>query len=80
MLQLLIIVLAALGVAWNIDPTLRPYVNVAVWSICAVIMLVMGARFDALLRRWEAKPHWRRVRTRAAEGHRTNREQVRYLR
>jgi hypothetical protein len=77
MLQLAIIALAVLGIAWNIDPLLRPYVNVAVWSICAGIMLVMGARFDGWLRRWEAKPHWRRVRTRAARGHRTNREQLR---
>ena len=55
MLQLMIVVLAALGVAWNIDPLLRPYVNVAIWALCAGIMLVMGARFDAWLRRWEAK-------------------------
>jgi hypothetical protein len=77
MLQLAIVFIAILGIAWNIDPLLRPYVNVAVWVLCTGIMLMMGARFDGWLRRWEARPHWRRVRTRAAKSHRTNREQVR---
>jgi len=72
MLQLAIIFIAVLGVAWNIDPLLRPYVNVAIWLLCACIMFTMGVRFDGWLRRWEARP----VRTRAAKGHRTNRNQV----
>jgi len=80
MLGVVIVVLAVLGMIWNVDPLLRPYVDVAIWLLCAGIMFTMGARFDNVLRRWEAKPHWRRVRTRAAKGHRTNREQVRYLR
>jgi hypothetical protein len=75
MFAVVVIALAVLGVAWNIDPLLRPYVNVAVWSICTGIMLVMGARFDGWLRRWEAKPHWRKVRRPARRT-----DHVRYLR
>jgi hypothetical protein len=62
MLGIVIVVLAVLGMVWNVDPLMRPYVDAVIWSICAGIMFTMGARFDAWLRRWEAKPHWRRVR------------------
>jgi hypothetical protein len=62
MLHLAIVLLALAGMIWNTDPLLRPYVDVAIWLLCAGIMFTIGARFDDVLRRWEAKPHWRRVR------------------
>jgi hypothetical protein len=70
MLQLAIIALAVLGMIWNTDPLLRPYVDVAIWALCAGILFTMGVRFDNVLRRWEAKPHWRRVhRSRGRQCH-----------
>jgi hypothetical protein len=62
MLQLMIIALAVLGMLSNAGPTPPPAISWVMWLLCASFMFMMGARFDAWLRRWEAKPHWRRVR------------------
>jgi hypothetical protein len=63
MQNLLIVVLAALGILWKIDGGARVYVDWAVLSMFAAVMFVMGARFDAALSRWENQPHWRKTKT-----------------
>jgi hypothetical protein len=57
-----IVLLAAAGVVWNVDPMLRPYIDVAMWTLFAGLMFTLGARLDDWLCHLAARPHWRRVR------------------
>jgi hypothetical protein len=62
MQHLLILALAVLGILWKVDLGARVYVDWAVIAMLAAFMFTMGARLDAALLRWEAKPHWRRAK------------------
>jgi hypothetical protein len=59
--RLLIVGLALLGMASKAGPAPPPAIDWIMWLLCAGFMLVMGARLDDALRRWEMKPHWRKV-------------------
>lgn len=54
--------LAIAGIVWNVDLGARVYVDWLMVGLIAAFMAVMGARFDAALRRWENQPHWRKVK------------------
>lgn len=61
--RLFIVALAAAGVLWRIDPTWKPYIDAVVYSFGAGLMFYLGDRMEIWLSRWEAKPHWRKVKT-----------------
>jgi hypothetical protein len=65
MQHLVIAALAVLGIMWKVDLGARVYVDYAMIALIAGFAFMMGAQLDAALRRWEAKPHWRRVKATA---------------
>ena len=60
--RLFIILIAVAGMIWNVDPFLRPFIDVLMGLLVAGLMFTLGDRFENWLCRWEAKPHWRKVR------------------
>ena len=65
--RLFIAALAVLGVVWNVDLGARVYVDGLMVALFAAFMFTMGARLDDALRRWELRPHWKKVQPVKAE-------------
>jgi hypothetical protein len=60
--RLFIVVLAAVGTVWKIDPAMRPYIDVVMLSLVCAFTFYLGDIVAGWLDRWEAKPHWKRQR------------------
>jgi hypothetical protein len=54
--QFMIVAIACIGILWNIDPALRPILDVVIWLIAVGVMLALGARCDNWLRRLAQRP------------------------
>lgn len=60
--RLLIAAIAAAGLIWKTDPVLKPVIDGMMFALIIGLMFWMGDMFSEWLYRWEAKPHWRKVR------------------
>jgi hypothetical protein len=60
--RVFIAALAIAGIVWNVDLGARVYVDWLMVAMIAAFMFMMGARFDAALRRWENHPHWKKTK------------------
>lgn len=73
--RLFIVLIAAAGILWRIDPTWKPYIDAVVWVIGAGVMFYLGDRLERWLARLEAKPYWKRVKAEAPVKARPQRRQ-----
>lgn len=62
MLAIAIALIAGLGMIYDVDPPLRPYIDTGMDVLLAVIMLNLGIRFNDWLTAFGNRPHWRRKR------------------
>lgn len=62
--RLFIVLLAAIGTVWKIDPALRPYIDAAMLTLVCAFTFYLGDVMRGWLDRWEAKPHWKKQRRR----------------
>lgn len=60
MLQLAIVIIALAGMAYEVDPLWRPYLDVAMWVAGAMVMFALGNRLQKWTDHLAAKSHWRR--------------------
>ncbi len=60
--RLFIVLIAAIGTVWKIDPAMRPYIDAGITFLFCCLMFYLGDAFSGWLDRWEAKPHWKRRR------------------
>jgi hypothetical protein len=73
--RLVIVLLAAIGTVWKIDPAIRPYIDVGMTILCMGLMFWAGDTLNGWLDRWEAKPYWRKVKKAQVEKVRRPRRQ-----
>jgi hypothetical protein len=62
MLKLEIVAFAVVGIIWGVVPGARPFIDVVIWCLLAVMIFTLGARLDVSLRRMGIQPYWRKVR------------------
>lgn len=60
--RLFIVLIAAVGTVWKIDPAMRPYIDAGITFLFCCLTFYMGDVVAGLLDRWEAKPHWKPVK------------------
>lgn len=60
--RVLIVGLALVGMASEAGPAPPPAIDWIMGLLIAGFMFLMGARLDDALRRWEMRPHWKKVK------------------
>lgn len=73
--HLFIILIAVVGIIWNIDSAMRPYIDAGFLALWVAVMFWLGDIVNGWLDRWEAKPYWRKVKKAQVEKVRRQRRQ-----
>jgi hypothetical protein len=63
--RLFIVLIAAVGTVWKIDPAMRPYIDAGITFLVCCLTFYLGDIVRGWLDQWEAKPHWRKQRRRS---------------